>query len=61
VKKQAEGNETSTTIRMLTESERSEELARMLGGISISEKVREHAKELMERNLGLGERMTDEG
>ncbi len=61
VKKQAEGNETSTTIRMLTESERSEELARMLGGISISEKVREHAKELMERSLELGERMTDEG
>jgi DNA repair protein RecN (Recombination protein N) len=61
VKKQAEGNETSTTIRMLTESERSEELARMLGGISISEKVREHAKELMERNLELGERMPDDG
>jgi DNA repair ATPase RecN len=46
---------------MLTESERSEELARMLGGISISEKVREHAKELMERNLDLGERMPDDG
>jgi len=55
VKKQAEGNETSTTIRMLTESERSEELARMLGGVSISEKVREHAKELLERSLA-GER-----
>jgi DNA repair protein RecN (Recombination protein N) len=49
VKKQAEGNETSTTISMLTESERLEELARMLGGISISEKVREHAKELLKR------------
>jgi DNA repair protein RecN (Recombination protein N) len=55
VKKQAEGNETSTTIRILTESERSEELARMLGGVSISEKVREHAKELLERSLA-GER-----
>ncbi len=52
VKKQAEGNETSTTIRILTEPERSEELARMLGGVSISEKVREHAKELLERSLG---------
>jgi DNA repair protein RecN (Recombination protein N) len=49
VKKQAEGNETSTIITMLTESERPEELARMLGGISISEKVREHAKELLRR------------
>src|SRR5208283_5938844 len=60
VKKQAEANETSTTIRMLTESERSEELARMLGGISISEKVREHAKELLERSL-VGERMSGDG
>ncbi len=58
--KQAEGNETSTTIRMLTESERSEELARMLGGISISEKVREHAKELMKRSLEATERITGE-
>jgi DNA repair ATPase RecN len=46
---------------MLTESERSEELARMLGGISISAKVREHAKELMERSLELGERMNNDG
>jgi DNA repair protein RecN (Recombination protein N) len=51
VKKQAEENETSTTISMLTESERPEELARMLGGISISEKVREHARELLKRSL----------
>jgi len=61
VSKQAEGNETSTTIRMLTESERPEELARMLGGISISEKVREHAKELMNRSLEAGERITGDG
>lgn len=52
VKKQAGGNETETTIRMLTGQERSEELARMLGGISISDKVREHAKELLERSSG---------
>jgi DNA repair protein RecN (Recombination protein N) len=49
VKKQAEGNETHSSIRMLTESERSEELARMLGGVSISPKAREHAKELLQR------------
>jgi DNA repair protein RecN (Recombination protein N) len=52
VQKQAGENETATTIRMLTEPERSEELARMLGGISISQKVREHAKELLERSSG---------
>jgi DNA repair protein RecN (Recombination protein N) len=55
VKKQAEGNETSTTISILSESERPEELARMLGGISISEKVREHAKELMGRQKRIEE------
>lgn len=47
VKKQAEGNQTTTTISMLPENERAEELARMLGGISISERVREHARELL--------------
>ncbi len=50
VKKEAAGNETATTIRMLTELERSEELARMLGGISISRNVREHARELLQRS-----------
>ncbi|MDR3557849.1 MAG: DNA repair protein RecN [Syntrophobacteraceae bacterium] len=49
VKKQAEGNQTHSSIRMLTEAERSEELARMLGGVSISPKAREHAKELLQR------------
>lgn len=49
VKKQAEGNETHSSIRMLSESERPEELARMLGGVSISPKAREHAKELLQR------------
>ncbi len=49
VKKETAGTETSTSIRMLAESERCEELARMLGGVSISETVREHAKELLER------------
>lgn len=49
VKKEAADRETSTSIRMLSEPERTEELARMLGGISISEKVREHARELLQR------------
>ena len=50
VKKQAEGDETHSSIRMLTESERPEELARMLGGVSISSKAREHALELLQRS-----------
>jgi DNA repair protein RecN (Recombination protein N) len=49
VKKEADDRETATSIRMLSEPERTEELARMLGGISISEKVREHARELLEQ------------
>lgn len=49
VKKQAGDGETVTSIRMLSEPERTEELARMLGGISISEKVRDHARELLEQ------------
>ncbi|MGC9195653.1 MAG: DNA repair protein RecN [Syntrophobacteraceae bacterium] len=49
VKKQAEGNETHSSIRMLDESERPEEIARMLGGVAISSKVREHARELLQR------------
>lgn len=53
VQKQAEGNQTHSSIRMLTESERSEELARMLGGLSISGKAREHAKELLQRSNSL--------
>ena len=59
VQKKAEGNQTTTTIRMLTELERSEELARMLGGISISQKVREHARELLKRSTESGERTTE--
>lgn len=47
VKKQAAGGETTTSIRVLPEGERCEELARMLGGVSISEKAREHARDLL--------------
>ena len=36
-----------------------EELARMLGGISISQKVREHARELLKRSTESGERTTE--
>jgi DNA repair protein RecN (Recombination protein N) len=52
VKKEASGNETRTSIRMLDESERCDELARMLGGINISHKARDHAKELLDRAAG---------
>ncbi|MCE5335999.1 MAG: DNA repair protein RecN [Desulfobacteraceae bacterium] len=52
VRKQTEGNETMTGIRVLSEEERSEELARMLGGVSISQKARDHARELLDLAAG---------
>ncbi|MFP5213204.1 MAG: DNA repair protein RecN, partial [Acidobacteriota bacterium] len=48
VAKNTDGEETTTSIRPLTSEERVEELARMLGGISISEKTRAHACELLQ-------------
>lgn len=47
VSKTTSGDETVSSVRLLSETERVEELARMLGGISISEKTREHARELL--------------
>jgi DNA repair protein RecN (Recombination protein N) len=49
VAKQSAGGETATTIAPLSPEERIEELARMLGGVSISEKTREHAQEYLSR------------
>ncbi len=49
VVKEARQDETVTRIRQLSSKDRVEELARMLGGISISEKTRAHALELLER------------
>jgi DNA repair protein RecN (Recombination protein N) len=49
VTKETDGQETVTRIRRLLSEERVEELARMLGGIAISEKTLAHARELLER------------
>jgi DNA repair protein RecN (Recombination protein N) len=49
VAKVAGDGETVTTIRPIASEDRVEELARMLGGISISEKVRAHARELLQQ------------
>ena len=47
VEKHSAGGETSTRIESLSEQQRFEELARMLGGISITDKTRAHAKDLL--------------
>jgi len=47
VAKHVTGNRTSTEMHMLAETERVEELTRMLGGVTITEKTREHACEML--------------
>jgi DNA repair protein RecN (Recombination protein N) len=48
VTKEAGAEETSTNIHLLSSDNREEELARMLGGISISERTRAHAREMLQ-------------
>ena len=48
VTKAARGNRTVTQIRELNPNERIDEIARMLGGIEITEKTRVHASEMIE-------------
>ena len=48
VEKHVEGGRTLTRVRRLTDDERTEELARMLGGARISTSARAHARQLIE-------------
>jgi DNA repair protein RecN (Recombination protein N) len=43
-------NRTSSAVQYLDFSERSNEVARMLGGIEITERTREHAMEMLRLN-----------
>ena len=49
VTKLTDGRTTRTTLSELTADERVEELARMLGGIEVTEKARAHAREMLKR------------
>ncbi len=49
VSKSSEGGRMRIAVRMLSTSERAEELARMLGGVEITASTRRHARELLER------------
>jgi DNA repair protein RecN (Recombination protein N) len=49
VEKSSQGGRTRTTLEMLTAERRIEELARMLGGAKITERTREHAREMLEQ------------
>lgn len=49
VTKLTDGRTTRTGVARLRGSERVEELARMLGGVEVSQKAREHAREMLKR------------
>ena len=48
VAKVTDGQTTRTTVRTLTPDERVEEIARMLGGVKITRRTREHAREMLD-------------
>jgi DNA repair protein RecN (Recombination protein N) len=50
VTKQTDGKETRTSLHSLKGAERIDEIARMLGGIDITEKARAHAREMLKRS-----------
>jgi DNA repair protein RecN (Recombination protein N) len=47
VTKLTDGKTTRTALHPLTADERIEEIARMLGGINVTDKAREHAAEML--------------
>ncbi len=49
VTKLTDGKATRTTIKALNAAERADEIARMLGGIDITEQARAHAREMLSR------------
>jgi DNA repair protein RecN (Recombination protein N) len=51
VRKQTEGDRTVTLVECLSPAERSEEIARMLGGEVVTDTARRHAGEMLKRSL----------
>jgi DNA repair protein RecN (Recombination protein N) len=54
VTKLTDGRSTRTSLHRLTPDERIEEIARMLGGVDITDKAREHAAEMLKGMAGSG-------
>jgi DNA repair protein RecN (Recombination protein N) len=52
VTKLTDGRSTRTTLSVLKATERVEELARMLGGVEVTQKARDHAREMLKRAEG---------
>ncbi|MDE2304013.1 MAG: DNA repair protein RecN [Gammaproteobacteria bacterium] len=51
VTKETDGKSTRTLIERLDSAQRVEEIARMLGGVDVSERARAHAKEMLARGV----------
>jgi len=54
VQKSTQGGRTRTSLELLGADERVEEIARMLGGATITDRTREHAREMLEQARGEG-------
>ena len=50
--KQTDGKATRTAVKVLSPADRIDEIARMLGGIDISEQARAHAREMLGSVVG---------
>jgi DNA repair protein RecN (Recombination protein N) len=51
VRKRVERGRTLTEVKALSKEDRVEEIARMLGGATITETARDHAREMVNQNL----------
>jgi DNA repair protein RecN (Recombination protein N) len=49
VTKLTDGKVTRTAVKTLTAAERVDEIARMLGGVDITDQARSHAREMLDR------------
>ena len=49
INKITDGKSTRTTVSVLNKNERIEELARMLGGVEITKRTRDHAAEMLSK------------
>jgi DNA repair protein RecN (Recombination protein N) len=52
VVKRITGERTNTSVSLLSEMERLEEITRMLGGVELTEKTKEHAREMLQAARG---------
>lgn len=57
IEKEMSDSASSTHIRLLNESERIEELSRILGGLTVTETTRSHARELLSEAAGMKKKL----